>query len=246
MKSILVLLALFASHVFAAGPVLIVADEFPAMETLAAKLKAAEGIDSKIVKQAGMPADLASYPVMIVYIHGDLSDAAEKKFIEFTKAGGRLLLLHHSISSGKRRNQYWTPFVGVQLPWGDFASGGYRWVDPVTLQIVNLAPKDYVTTHEVNYDEKIVYQGGRELPGFTLHETEVYLNHIFTGPRKVLLGFKYTDAATGKVYMQDRAGWYMRSGKGSIFYFMPGHAVREFEHPAYSRIVMNAVTVKLP
>ena len=251
MKTLALALILCIPAMFAAGPVLIVADEFPAMEILAAKLKSAEGIDSKIVKQTEIPADLSQFRAMVVYIHGDIKDPAEKLFIDYARTGGRLILLHHSISSGKRRNQFWIPFVGVNLPYGEFETGGYRWIDPVTLDVVNLAPGNFVTTHHIKYDTKVRYTPSdgagseKEYDGFHLEETEVYLNHVFLEPHQILLGLKYKDVKTGKTYMQDRAGWYMRAGKGHLFYFMAGHSLKEFQNPVYAQMVVNAVTAPM-
>jgi hypothetical protein len=236
-----------AAAALAAQPVLIVADEFPAMQVLAGKLKDGANLDSRIVKQTEMPQGLGQFQAVIVYIHGDIREQAERAFISYTKGGGKLVLLHHSISSGKRRNRYWIPFVAVNLPYGEFSEGGYKWIDPVTLEIVNLAPDHYITTHQVKYEAQIPYlRSGAEkkLPGFTLAGTEVYLNHVFTEPRTILLGLKYNDAVTGKVYMEDTAGWYKRSGQGWIIYFMAGHTAQEFEHPAYGQMVVNAVVFK--
>jgi len=250
MKTLALLLSMNAA--FAAGSVLIVADEFPAMEVLAAKLKSAEDIDSKIVKQTEIPADLSSYRALIVYIHGDMKDPAEKVFINYARNGGRLVLLHHSISSGKRRNQFWIPFVGVNLPYGEFENGGYRWIDPVNLDVVNLAPGHYITTHNIKYDTKVRYSrsdaktGEKEYDGFHLEDTEVYLNHVFLEPHQIFLGLKYKDEKTGKTYMQDRAGWYKRAGKGHLYYFMAGHSVNEFKNPIYSQMVVNSITEPRP
>jgi len=233
---------------FAAGDVLIVADEIPAMELLAGKLKAEENITSKVVLQTAMPADLSAYAAVIVYIHKALGEPAERAFIEYTRGGGRLVALHHSISSGKRKNKEWFPFLGVALPEGDVNAGGYKWIEPVTLDIVNLAPDHFITTHKVQYPVKVNYasSGGAEesLPGFTLKESEVYLNHVLTEPRTVLLGLRYTDATTGKVWMQGHAGWVRQAGKGWIVYLLPGHSALDFENPAYARIVLNAVIWK--
>ena len=41
--------------------------------------------------------------------------------------------------------------------------------------------------------------------------------------------------------MQDRGGWVKNTGKGMVFYFMPGHNVSDFENPAYAQILLNAV-----
>ena len=244
MKSIAFALLLCMPPAFAAGTVLIVADEFPAMEVLSAKLKSTESIDSKIVKQTEIPVDLSPFRALIVYIHGDMKDPAEKVFINYARNGGRLILLHHSISSGKRRNQFWIPFVGVNLPYGEFENGGYRWIDPVNMDVVNLAPGNYVTTHNITYDTKIFYTRAgvvKEYDGFHLEQTEVYLNHVFLEPRTVLLGLKYKEEKTGKTYMQDRAGWYKRTGKGHLFYFMAGHSAREFTLPVYAQMVVNSI-----
>jgi hypothetical protein len=61
-----------------AADVLIVADEIPAMEALAKAMKAEEGIDSEIVTQAEMPASLADFRAVIVYIHQELYPEPEK------------------------------------------------------------------------------------------------------------------------------------------------------------------------
>ena len=223
-----------------AADVLIVADEIPAMEVLAKRLQSGAGAASTIVKQEAIPADVSRFAALVVYLHRDIGAPAEKVFIDYAKRGGKLVLLHHSISSGKRKNREWLPFLGGELPLGDVSRGGYKWIEPATIQVVNLAPHHPITTHEVRYPEKIAYRDGKPLPGFTLAGSEVYLNHVYTTPKTPLLGLKYSDAA-GKVYMQDTAGWIEKTEKGSVIYFMPGHAVSDFENPAYSQIITNAV-----
>ncbi|MEK7409450.1 MAG: ThuA domain-containing protein [Acidobacteriota bacterium] len=225
----------------AAADVLIVADEVPAMEVLAGKLKAAAGVQSTIVQQTAMPADLSKYSALVVYIHRTIGEPAEKAFINYAESGGRLVLLHHSISSGKRANNYWFPFLKISLPAGSLEQGGYKYFDPAVMEIVNLAPREFITTHKVAYDRKVSYRDQGELPGFRLEDTEVYLNHVLTAPRTVLLGLKFTDPKSGQTYMQDRAGWYMKTGQGWVMYFMAGHGAREFEHPAYAQILVNAI-----
>jgi hypothetical protein len=225
----------------------VVADEIPAMEVLAQKLKALEGVSSVIVTQAAMPKVLADFDAVIVYIHLGLNPAAEDAFIDYTKAGGKLIVLHHSISSGKRKNKQWFSFLGVSLPEGDVSQGGYKWIEPVTLDFVNLAPDHYITTRKVKYPEKIAYRGGdagtneKELPGFNLKASEVYLNHVLAEPRTLLLGLKYSDTKSGKVYTQNHAGWLRKAGKGCIVYLLPGHSASDFENPTYAQIVLNAV-----
>jgi type 1 glutamine amidotransferase len=223
--------------------VLIVADEFPAMEVIAAKLKGEENIQSTLVWQTNLPPSLASFQAVIVYIHKDLSPKAERAFIDYAEGGGRLVLLHHSISSGKRKNKDWFNFLGIKLLETAVENGGYKWIEGVTWSVVNLNPDHFITTHKVAYPEKISYRG-QQFPGFTLQESEVYLNHTHTQPRAAtLLGFNYKDK-DGHTWMQNTAGWTRQTGKGWMVYLMPGHTKHDFETSAYGQIVVNAVIWK--
>src|SRR5438067_780273 len=118
--------------------VLIVADELPAMDVLASKLKKEEHINSKIVSQKELPESLSTFEAVAVYIHKDLAETAENAFISYAQAGGKLVLLHHSINSGKRKNTHWLSFLSVTLPEGDVKHGGYKWIEGVSLALVNL------------------------------------------------------------------------------------------------------------
>jgi len=246
----LVLLAgvLLGGPAFAAAEALIVADEFPAMEWLADTLKTREGIPSRVVAQTNLPLQLAGFRAVIVYLHGNLGAPTEQALIDYTRAGGKLVVLHHSISSGKRKNAQWFKFLGVALPEGDVNQGGYKWIEPVTLDLVKLAPDHFITTNQVSYPTRIGWRAGGAgegetfLPGFTLRESEVYLNHVLSESRTQLLGFSYTDAKSGQVWRQDHAGWVKPAGRGWIVYLLPGHSLKDFEHPTYARIVLNAVT----
>lgn len=85
------LLLLFCGSLLASSnSVLIVADEFPAMEVVAARLKASEGIESTLVKQTAMPADLSQFSALIVYIHMKMGEPAEKTFIQYAESGVKL------------------------------------------------------------------------------------------------------------------------------------------------------------
>ena len=235
--------------VFAPAPaadVLIVADELPAMEVLAGRLKAQEGVAATVVTQDRMPPGLPGYAAVIVYIHRNLDAAAERAFIDYTTGGGRLVVLHHSISSGKRKNKDWFPFLGIELPTGDAEKGGYKWIEPATLGVVNLAPGHFITTNKVDYPTNLAFAASAAgpaapRPGIVLPESEVYLNHVWTAERTPLLGLRYTDPKSGRTWMQDTAGWLRPAGRGLIVYLMPGHSALDFENPAYARIVVNAV-----
>jgi hypothetical protein len=230
-----------------AAQVLIIADEFPAMETVAAKLKAEEQIEARIISQKELPPNLANFSAVMVYIHGALSPQVEEACIDYTKAGGKLVLLHHSISSGKRKNAHWFSFLGVELPEGEVGKGGYKWIEGVKWQLVNLNAHHFIMTNKVVYPDRISYRptnasGAKgNLPGFTLEHSEVYLNHKHVEGRTLLMGLKFEDSKTSQVYAQETAGWIKPAEKGVIIYLMPGHTSRDFENEAYGRIVLNAV-----
>lgn len=231
---------------FAAERVLIVADEFPAMRLLATNLYRAEGISSDLVAQDQLPPDLTGFRAVVVYIHLRLTAPAEAALVRYALNGGRLVALHHSISSGKRTNEAWFAFLGVDLPPRPVDQDGYKWIEPATLELVNLAPRHFITTHQVPWPGMTDYtrEGGtgpQRQPAFTLTNSEVYLNHCLLGPRTILLGFKYRDPATGRTWMQDRAGWFRPVGRGWLVYLQPGHSESDFAHPTFSRLVINSI-----
>ena len=234
-----------ASAVCRAQGVLIVADEFHAMQVVAAQLEADTKVQTRIIGQTEMPPSMASYRAVLVYLHGELSPAAEHKLMQYANDGGDLIVLHHTISSRKRENKDWFNFLHIELPAKPFADGGYAYFDPVTYQVVNLAAGSPLMKG-VTFSEKVAFTdpaggGERTLPGTTFPDTEVYVNHVLTGEHTLLLGMKYTDATTGRVYMQDTAGWMMAAGKGTVFYFMMGHRFEDFQNAAYRRLLRNAV-----
>ncbi|MDX2151969.1 MAG: ThuA domain-containing protein [Bryobacteraceae bacterium] len=245
------LLALLASAISlgAAQRLLIVADEIPAMETLSRELGARTKAESKIVTQSELPASLEAFDALLVYIHKDIHDATEKAILEYLRGGRKVILLHHSISSGKRKNKEWLPAFAITLPLGKLEEGGYGYYDPTTFELVNLAPGHPVTTAGVRYDGKTLFAANgagpsREMPSFTVPGSEVYLNHIHNAPRTKLLGFKWTDPRNGKVYQQETAGWVMKVGKGTAFFFMAGHEEADFNIEPFAQILANAVTYK--
>jgi hypothetical protein len=230
--------------------VLIVADEFPAMQVVAEKLKREENLESTIVSQKELPSTLTPYTAVVVYIHGALAEQAENAFIAYTKAGGKLVLLHHSISSGKRKNARWFPFLGISLPVGELAQGGYKWIEGISFELFNLQPNHFIMTNKLVYPEQISRAtpdgtpSAQKLAGFRLENTEVYLNHVHTEPRTLLMGLRHVDKKSGRYYVQESAGWIKPAGQGHIIYFMPGHMKEDFENVTYGRIVLNAIIYK--
>jgi hypothetical protein len=249
-RRLLVVALLFSALPAVATPedkpaaLLIVADEIPAMETLAKELEARVHERSEIVTQDKLPASLAGYKAVLVYIHKELGEPAENAFLDYAEAGGKLILLHHSISSQKRKNKRLFPALGIELRTGEFLEGAYKYFDDAAWDIVNLAPGSPVTTRGVKYPDKVEWLDGRARPGFHPEATEVYLNHVLTGPRTVLLGLRYLHPESGRLFVQDTVGWEKKTGKGRVFYFMPGHRAKDFQNPLYAQILANAVAAK--
>lgn len=235
--------------------VLIIEDELPQMEVLAEYLKANGNIESEIVNQENLPNDFSLYQAVIVYIHGKMFEPTEVAIIDYTKKGGRLVILHHSISSGKAKNKYYFDFMGIQLDeptkskYPVEPGAGYGWVDPITMTMVNLNPKHYITNHNIDWNETADYISSdwpgikKTYPAIVLHHTEAYMNHKYTDGREktVLVGMKFLDERNGKLFQQDRAVWVKQSGKGHIVYFMPGHSELDYQNKNISQWVLNAV-----
>jgi hypothetical protein len=253
---LLICLCLLCSRSVAQTQVLIIQDELPQMEVLADYLsRKGENTEIQIVGQDQLPGSMSAYDAVIVYIHRTLFEETENRIIEYTKRGGRLILLHHSISSGKAGNKKFFSFLGIRLDGADhpedaeLPGAGYAWVEPVTLTIVNLNERHYVTNHKISWSETIEYRPSdlgsdrQSFPSISFQESEVYLNHKFTDGREktILLGLKYLDTRNNELFMQDRAGWYKKAGKGEIFYFMPGHSAKDFQHANYSQMILNAI-----
>ena len=232
--------------------VLIIQDERPQMEVLTEFLTEKGKLSVTIVDQQSRPEQLSSYEAVIVFVHKDLYEQTERAIIDYTKAGGRLICLHHSISRKKAENKFYFDFLGVQLNKGPMEDGGYAW-KAASWTLVNLNRRHYITNHKIEWKEQVKYTSSdqpsveKAYPGIGLKEdSEVFVNHRFTDGRQktVLCGLIYTDKPTGKTYMQDRGAWTRRQGKGTIVYLMPGHCVSDYQNQNIAQMVMNAVNWK--
>ena len=230
--------------------VLIIQDELPQMEVLAKFLRQEGKLSVTIADQQSLPEDMSRYKAVIVFIHRELLEKTEMAIIEYTKNGGRLVCLHHSISSRKALNKFYFGFLGMRLDKGTMDAGGYKW-KAGSYSLVNLNSQHFITNSGVDWNEKISYtpsdypSSERKYPGITLGaDSEVFINHKFTDGREkiVLCGIVYHDAESGKTYMQDRGAWIKKQGRGTIVYFLPGHAVSDYENKNISQIILNAIT----
>lgn len=235
--------------------VLIVCDERVQMETPAKYLGETGKLEVEIVDQESFPASISGFRAVIDFVHKPFTDRVEKALIDYCEAGGRLISLHHSISSSKRLNKHWLDFCGMTLPTGPRDQGGWFVVGNTTVELVNLRPDHYVTSHNVKYQTATEYgspiptmessiaaaQGKR--PALEFQRSEVFLGQQFAGkePHEILFGLKCFDPTTSRTIMMDRGGWYQRKGKGWHFYFQVGHATGDFQNPAYRQVLLNAI-----
>ena len=259
---LLVVICIFISFGYADSKdnVIIVQDEMPAVKVLADFLKDKGKLNVTIVDQKNFPVDLSSYGTVIAYIHQQLEEPTEIAIIDYTKQGGRYIALHHSISSRKGQNKYYFDFLGIWLDNTKQSKHpvepgqGYGWVEgeEIVLTLVNLNPHHYITNHNVRWGDKISYVSSdspsveRLYPSISLHDSEVYMNHKFTDGREktVLCGFKFFDKRNNTLFMQDRALWLKKHGKGEIIYFMPGHKSSDYENQNIGQMILNAINWK--
>lgn len=235
--------------------VLIIQDELPQIEVLAGFLREQGSLEVAVVDQEALPADFSPFSAVIGFIHKDLKVPTEKAIIDYTLGGGRHIALHHTISSKKAENEFYFDFLGIRLDNPKEAKnpvepgGGYGWRHGLVLTLVNLNPQHYITSHKVNWGEKIAYtpsdfpSAEGMYPSISLENSEVYLNHKFTDGREktVLMGLKYFDDRNQQLFMQDRAGWIKKAGKGEIIYLLPGDVPSDYENPNISQMILNAV-----
>ena len=229
--------------------VLIIQDERPQMDVLAKLLTEKGMLPVTIVDQQFVPKQLSAYKAVIIFIHGELHEQTERAIIDYTNDGGRLISLHHSISSRKAENKFYFDFLGMQLNKGSMEDGGYAW-KASSWTLVNLNTKHYITNHNIEWKDEVTYSSSdqpaveKSYPCIELKDdSEVFINHRFADGREktVLCGLIYTDKATGKTYMQDRGAWIRNRGKGTIVYLMPGHCASDYQNENIARMVLNAV-----
>ena len=187
-----------------------------------------------------------SAEAVFMYIHGEFDPEIEDFLIAYAERGGRLIVLHHGMASGKMASKRWMPFLGVKIfPHDD---PDYPWrVLRGDFRLVNLSPSHYVTCHDVRYAKTVSYRPSdapsteQQLPAIELPDTEIFLNQVFTDGRRKTVLFGFKTEVDGKACMQDRAGWMMPCGEGFVFYFQPGHHARDFQNRDYAQILLNAV-----
>jgi hypothetical protein len=247
------IVALFAVMMATAAPPIWlvhgqVGDEAGPMETLARGLEA-HGYATRVEAEADFRKHMleARPRVLFLYVHAVLTPDLENYLIAYTRGGGRLIIVHHGLASAKAQNPKYMDVLGMSIT----RDRAPKWtVARGTVELVNLNPGHFVTTHHVSYPKSVAYQSSdspsveQTLPAIEFPDTEAFLNMMFTDGRRktVLFGVRVTTA--DGVQMQDRGGWMMPVGNGYVFYFQTGHFAKDFENPSYLQILMNAIEWK--
>ena len=193
---------------------------------------------------------LAGFDAGFMYIHKPLESKVERALLAYANNGGRLIVLHHGISSSNLKNPDWLRFVGIHLEAPDAVSHPWKVESNSEHALINLNPGHYVTTNGVEYVDSRQYTSSDSPSASADYEAVVFVSteffrnqHIADGREKtVLFGSRCEVADTGEIVMQDRGGWFKRTGSGWLFYFQPGHVAGDFETRAYLQILHNCLT----
>lgn len=245
---------MMALRLMAAEVVVIVHDPKSAVEAEPMKALAAAwkplGVDAVVMDQVEYKKRMGGLKAAAVvnYIHHEFDSAVEEQMIRWTEAGGRLIVLHHGMASGKMKSAKWPGFMGVKILPKDHPQAPWK-VHMGRFHLVNLQPGHFVTTHGVKYEGGGVSYMPSDGPAaeqwveeLVFEDTEIFHNQLFTDGRQktVLFGIK-GETVEGKLIEQDRGGWMKAAGKGWIFYFQPGHFARDFGNKGYMQVLTNAV-----
>ena len=230
--------------------VAVVSDEWDPLEPLLAFLRAQPRVEIvQPFEEDTLPAELSEYHAVFMYVHPTLQPGTARKLIGYTRAGGRMIIVHHGIASSKMRNPDWLDFVGIHIAPRDDPDKPWRVIEHATHTFVNLSPGHGITSHGVDYEETQLFRvspDGSEaaLPALRFHDTEVFVNqqHVEGRAKTILFGSHCIDPASGEEMFLPNTGWMEASAAGWIFYFQPGHQAEDFQHPAYQRILANCLT----
>lgn len=184
-----------------------------------------------------------------MYVHMTLLKRVERNLIDYTKRGGRMIVLHHGLASAKRENFEWMKFVGISIETRDHPRFPWKVLGDTTHTLVNLNPSHFITSHKIDYDQKVYFQSATDpiikgiFPAFDLPHTEIFLNQRFTDAKEkiVLFGFRVENLKTEEIIMQATSGWYKNYGRGLLFYFQPGHTTMDFQNKNFCQILLNCI-----
>ena len=242
---IALVMATASTSAVAAPDIYLVHDEAGPMEALS-RLLQSHGHATSVEHETDFRREMQKVAprAIFLYVHAVLKPDLEDYLISYARGGGRLIIVHHGLASAKAQNPKYMDFLGMSIT----RDAPPKWtVARGAVELVNLNPGNYVTTHNIAYSRTVRYRPSdspsveQSLPAIEFADTEAFLNMMFTDARRKTVLFGVRVQSSGGIEMQDRGGWMMRTGKGYVFYFQPGHFARDFENRQYLQVLLNAI-----
>lgn len=208
-----------------------------------------------------------SNPACVIVYNKNLMGRLNVKAIKkYCAQGGKVITLHHNVSSMMLRRPEWLDFVQVYIKRGDDAEYPWSVIEGGDLYLTNLQPNSEITTEGIEYDAEVPelnlredpskmvlthelkgeakteYQERKKEPAIEFKKSEYFINHVpLPNPQRTLLfGVYFKDPESGRMFISNNGGWKMPYKKGMIYYFMPGHAIHDY-HQQYCSIIKNCI-----
>ncbi|MBD3351460.1 MAG: hypothetical protein GF364_08230 [Candidatus Lokiarchaeota archaeon] len=186
---------------------------------------------------------------------------------EYCDKGGKLIALHHNVSSMMMRQPEWLEMMKVKIEKGEKAEYPWSVIEGGDLYLTNLAPDSIITTNEIKYkdsvpainlpiepnkvvtthelltkDQKQEYHSREKEPAILFNKSEYFINHVLLPEpeRTLLFALYFIDEASGREFISNNGGWKMPFGQGTIYYLMPGHSVHDY-NDTYCKIIRNCI-----
>lgn len=115
--------------------------------------------------------------------------------------------------------------------------------EPAELAFISYAKNggNLILLHHKYIDDAVWELVFAEGAAFTMHHTEIYLYHQPDPDRTVLSALRFRHPKDGQLYEQNTAAWTEKTGKGTVWYFMPGHKATDFEYEPFVKLLMQSV-----
>jgi len=186
--------------------------------------------------------------------------------INYCNKGGKLITLHHNISSMMLRRPEWLEFTGIEItkgkkvkyPWSVIEGGdlymfninpghaitweNIEYTDQAPLYALEVNPNSTTLTYELDENQQEQIKPLEKQPAILFKESEYFINHIpLPDPnRELLFGLYFTDQKSGRKFFSANGGWITKKGKGTLIYLMPGHGKSDYNE-MYCRIIKNCL-----
>lgn len=208
-----------------------------------------------------------SNPKCIITYNKNLIKKRNVKTIkEYCANGGKLIALHHNVSSMMLRRPEWLDLMKINIVKGDDAEYPWSVIEGGDLYLTNLQPDNAITTKGIEYDSEVPmlklsvdptkkvltheldesqqkeFHSREKEKAIEFKKSEYFINHLpLPEPNRILLfGIFFHDPESGREFISNNGGWKMPYKEGMIYYLMPGHSVHDY-HENYCNIIRNCI-----